>query len=407
MLVKRIRKRRHRRRGAVLILAAAIFVVVLGLAALALDLGYICLEDAKCQNAADAAALAGAISLADNRGDSDLARETAIEYAEANVPDGGDVLLEQDVTFGTWDVHTGTFVEDEGSPNAIRVVVKRAESNDNELQLFFGPIMGEKNASISATAIVMLPPPGGPQFRFLLDNEIIDKDIGDIEDLADRLGVDGDVLLSDNDGDGFIELPAGEQLWVPTGQITTSTGLIDVSAYGDAWPFGDETAYTATEFIKYDTALETLDMENIEWGKDGAPAAPHPDLDGKKILDPGLGTAPMSVHQDIRDLADNPDQVYMSPVYKSSISVNDWIEGGLVPEPEYGSPYANLQGERRGLIAFKILAYRDSVAGTGSYNQGDEYLPDVKIEILEPTSIEWGAMSTEGGSGGGGIGLVR
>ena len=48
------------RRGVILVISAALLVVIFAIAALSLDVGFICLAVRQLQNAADAAALAGA-----------------------------------------------------------------------------------------------------------------------------------------------------------------------------------------------------------------------------------------------------------------------------------------------------------------------------------------------------------
>src|SRR5262249_11569458 len=63
MLVK---ARWQRRRGAVLPLVALFIVILLGMVALAIDLGMVMLARTQCQNAADAAAMAGARALNGN-----------------------------------------------------------------------------------------------------------------------------------------------------------------------------------------------------------------------------------------------------------------------------------------------------------------------------------------------------
>ncbi len=51
------------RRGAIAALAAVLMVVVIGMVAFAVDIGYLCVVQTQAQAAADAAAMAGAMSL--------------------------------------------------------------------------------------------------------------------------------------------------------------------------------------------------------------------------------------------------------------------------------------------------------------------------------------------------------
>jgi len=79
---------RHGERGQVLILVAVALLVLLAFAALAVDVGHLYGERRQMQNAADAAALAGARVLCENWASAAtreaLAETTAIDYAERN-----------------------------------------------------------------------------------------------------------------------------------------------------------------------------------------------------------------------------------------------------------------------------------------------------------------------------------
>jgi hypothetical protein len=135
------------------------------------------------------------------------------------------------------------------------------------------------------------------------------------------------------------------------------------------------------DFLAEGTALEqqlgTQDLQNAEWTADDAP---HPDLAGKKVLDPVPGCDPMSNGQDILSLP-NADQSYISPVQKSDVSM-------VETDPStYGSPAANLLGERRGLIAFKIISARP-------HPDGGSYLPLITIEIIDPDSIHFNCLGS-------------
>jgi len=91
-----------RRRGAVIVFVAISLVTLLMFAALAVDVGWICTLCAEMQNTADAGALAGAISLADQEPDS--ARGRAFEILKRNLRMLGYGSLEdQEVELGIWD----------------------------------------------------------------------------------------------------------------------------------------------------------------------------------------------------------------------------------------------------------------------------------------------------------------
>jgi hypothetical protein len=88
--------RRRRERGQVLIMVAISLFVLIGVIALAVDVGHWYGQRRHMQNAADAAALAGAYEICINKETSDtIIRATAIEYAERNGADAAmvDVLI--------------------------------------------------------------------------------------------------------------------------------------------------------------------------------------------------------------------------------------------------------------------------------------------------------------------------
>ena len=70
----------------------------------------------------------------------------------------------------------------------------------------------------------------------------------------------------------------------------------------------------------------------------------------------------MDSHADILSLP-NLDSVYVSPLYKSDISGLEGIKMIETDPTVYGSPAANLQGEKRGLVAFKIISSRNNPDG--------------------------------------------
>jgi len=116
--------------GQALILAAAAMVVVLGMAAMAIDVGMFLQERRDLQNAADAAALAGASGLPDDS----LAREKAHEWATKNF-DGSDQVLES--------VNVYTY----RAPNdRVEVTVK------GEADFFFARVLGIDQATVRASA---------------------------------------------------------------------------------------------------------------------------------------------------------------------------------------------------------------------------------------------------------------
>lgn len=122
---------RRTRRGNVAVMVAVGLMVLLGVAALVIDLGYARYVQAQLQNAADAAAMAGAMRLDGTDEGVAAARATAAEIAALNIAAGDGVALDEndgndaagDIVLGSWDADAGAFVPstDPGEANAVQV----------------------------------------------------------------------------------------------------------------------------------------------------------------------------------------------------------------------------------------------------------------------------------------------
>lgn len=370
---------RSAERGSLIILGSVSLVVLMGFGALAVDMGNIFWTKSQLQNSAEAAAFVATKRLPD----SGAAMSAAKLYAHENYPDGGNVLVDSDIIIGKYDWETGTFspTGDASEMNAVRVTARRADANSNPLPLFLAPVLGHRKVDISASAVAALTSeaaegaddPKPPAFRYLIDEEMIDSDIKSIENFAAANNEAPDFYLYDHDNDGFIDLPPGTELELETGQIGDE-GLFDTQNYSDTWDFTASADYALLDFLAYDTSLEsqlgTTNLENIEWSSE---TTPHQELVGKKVLDPVRSVDPMDSSATILDLPDAA-KVYISPVFKSDVSM---VSRSTSP---YGAPAANLQGERRGLLAWRMLSAR-------SDPRGGSYLPLVTIQVLEGTTL--------------------
>ncbi len=143
------------RRGAVLVLAAIMMVMLLGMVAFAVDIGNLCVAKTQTQAVADAAALAGARGL----GVSPAQVQTlALTAANENLANGQAIVLQDtDVVLGTWNTSTLSFTPLTGSAqstaNACQVTVPLTSANGNPVNLFFAPVWGDKTANVISTAI--------------------------------------------------------------------------------------------------------------------------------------------------------------------------------------------------------------------------------------------------------------
>ena len=169
-------KNTRRRRGAVAPLTLILAVPLLGMMAFGVDIGYVVVVQAELQNAADAAALAGAERLQElyvqyyfpgqtnqqqiynkavsNTQTSDCPTFTAEQFAVYNKAGNVNIqVADSDVTFSYND---GSRIQPAGYPNyfpnTITVVARRDATMNGPLGLFFAPIFGVNTLSLTATA---------------------------------------------------------------------------------------------------------------------------------------------------------------------------------------------------------------------------------------------------------------
>ena len=168
---------------------------------------------------------------------------------------------------------------------------------------------------------------------------MIDKDVPAIQNLANSLGRDVQELVTArgfNQGkqygdsnwyweDNFLDMPAGVQLTLPTGQATSygtnDAGMFDINH--PAFPFTSETDFQ--DFVMYsETGGDTS-----KWG-----------TNSQYILDqlnPLLGVSPVTDASRYDSFVD-PDFIHISPVNESDISTLN-MSGGV--------PQINDKGLRR------------------------------------------------------------
>lgn len=158
------------RRGMALLWVALLGFLLIGLVGLSLDWGKAAFNANQLQNAADAAALAGAqIVKSDPNGAIDLAHE----WAEKNFTDRLPVMLRTtvqpepfdgnesglDIILGRWIVQNRTFFATRNTPNAVKVIGRREKGleppdpNEGPVPLIFGPAFGTSTANLRCPAI--------------------------------------------------------------------------------------------------------------------------------------------------------------------------------------------------------------------------------------------------------------
>ena len=145
--------------GQVLIMAAVALVLFCMLAALAIDVGYMYCTQAQLQNAGDAAAMAAALELFDERnaGHTESVARTAATTEGGNFVHANHAGAGSTVYYGAYS--GGTFTEQgvETRATAVKVNVSRdASSPSGRLHLFFSPIFGHDDVAVSAESVVQM-----------------------------------------------------------------------------------------------------------------------------------------------------------------------------------------------------------------------------------------------------------
>ncbi|MHB1344284.1 MAG: pilus assembly protein TadG-related protein [Thermoleophilia bacterium] len=202
--------------GAIAILVAILMVVLLGLAALVIDMGGLYDHDREIQTAADAGALAGAQEIIRTNGAGGAAAPKAGEYVAKNV--GSSNVDESHLTVGI-DTNDTTFVE----------VTLREE----DIPLFFARALGHDTGAVNARARaetkyltgvdsafpVALMYANPHHWRFVFKTDGIEKARFDLYDSAGGGGID--------QGDGIFDEVKDRypNTWTPT------AGTYDVYLY--------------------------------------------------------------------------------------------------------------------------------------------------------------------------------
>jgi len=193
-------------RGSAAILFALFLTVVLGCAALAVDLTRLHLVKVELQNAADAAALAGAQSLYDSEPYPDWvsARATALEIAHRNFANAARIQ-DASIETGYWNLDTPslgfrtTGLPVGGDVPAVRVTISiSTTANNGPVKFFFAPFLGIDESDMQASAIAMRSAAGGGKgfFPWAISNCAI-QEFWDYENNRPKVDENGDPLAID------------------------------------------------------------------------------------------------------------------------------------------------------------------------------------------------------------------
>src|SRR4029450_4042187 len=143
---------RQQRKGNVIVLSAFLMILMMALAAFAVDVGYIAEARTQLQKSADASALAGAA----RRPSLSSATLAGVGTATQNTPPITPSLKTSDIVFGYWNRNTATFTSPKptGRPyNAVKITLRRTAANGNPLGLFFRRVLGAQTPDRTAHAL--------------------------------------------------------------------------------------------------------------------------------------------------------------------------------------------------------------------------------------------------------------
>jgi hypothetical protein len=167
--------------GVTVILVAIVLALLISIAALAVDIGYVLTTRNELQNVADATALAATRQLGViyegmpfeqhqtyvcGSEDSATIKGAAIDVALANKAGGENInLSDGDIEIGTWKPSATTpserFTATLNQPDAVRTTARRGNGGANgPITTFFAKIFGVNTVDVSADAIAALTPQG-------------------------------------------------------------------------------------------------------------------------------------------------------------------------------------------------------------------------------------------------------
>lgn len=153
-------------RGSIIVWSAAMMFVLVGMTAVAIDIGHLYVVRSELQNAADAAALSGAnylFPVSSGAPNWTLAQTKATSAALLNKVD--DIsITNSSVQYGYWNIsgtpstlQATTITPGQYDLPAVKVTIsKTAGHNGGPVQLYFGNLLGISTVDVSATAVAVV-----------------------------------------------------------------------------------------------------------------------------------------------------------------------------------------------------------------------------------------------------------
>jgi len=137
------------------VFAAFLMILMLGMVAFAVDVGYMMVEQTQLQSAADSAAMAAAANMSGIQSNMLSAAQQYGGYYNA----GGKAvsIASSDVQYGTWNSTSRAFTPGGSVSNAIKVTARRDNSTGAN-GTFFGRVLGLTSFSIPVSAVAIANP---------------------------------------------------------------------------------------------------------------------------------------------------------------------------------------------------------------------------------------------------------
>jgi Putative Flp pilus-assembly TadE/G-like len=146
-------------RGVAAIMVALAITALLGIAALAVDIGYLNVAKNELQNIVDASALAGAGELSRQylEEDFEAVQESLIVAIAAGVADSNESGFNIEVQIGTWRNRDEGFIGTlNNRPNAVRAIARRGSDGNSQVPTFFARIWSILGLNAQADAVAAL-----------------------------------------------------------------------------------------------------------------------------------------------------------------------------------------------------------------------------------------------------------
>lgn len=153
-------QKRKERRGSVVVTMPVMLGGLIFVAAIMVDIGSFYVNKSQMQNAADAAAIAAAMKIGNDRSAASLetAKAYASDFANKNQVGRGDVLVADDISMGIWDYSGGGFSPgaDVNNANSFQITVRRGGAASDGLGSYFSRCFGLNDFEAIAKSTVVM-----------------------------------------------------------------------------------------------------------------------------------------------------------------------------------------------------------------------------------------------------------